>query len=140
MLSLPEDWNYTLAGLAHICLEGLSSIRAAINELELHGYLRRQRLRNSKGQLTDTEYTILEKPDPPAPEPVCENRILAEPPACGFPTLENPALDFPVLGMPTLENSTQLNTDSSSTEISTTDGINIIPINPVDGSEELAAC
>ena len=63
MLSLPEDWDYTLAGLAHICQEGISSIRAGIGELEHHGYLRRRRMRNGKGQLTDTEYTILERPD-----------------------------------------------------------------------------
>ena len=98
MLSLPEHWDYTLAGLAHICQEGVSSIRAAINELEAAGYLRRQRLRNGKGQLTDTEYTLLERPDPPAPEPVCENPLLAEPPVSGFPTLDDPAFGSPALG------------------------------------------
>ncbi|MDL2294750.1 DUF6017 domain-containing protein [Ruminococcaceae bacterium OttesenSCG-928-D13] len=138
MLSLPEDWDYTLAGLAHICLEGLSSIRAAINELEAHGYLRRQRLRNDKGQLTDTEYTILEKPDPPASEPICDNRTQASPPAFDFQTLDNPTLGFPTQGKPTLGNRMQLNTNPPSTEIVKTDGVIIHPINPVDSMDELA--
>ena len=33
MLSLPADWDYTLAGLAHISKEGVDAIRAAVNEL-----------------------------------------------------------------------------------------------------------
>jgi hypothetical protein len=128
MLSLPEDWDYTLAGLAHICREGLSSIRAAIGELEAHGYLRRRRLRNGMGQLTDTEYTILERPDPPAPEPMCENRTLVSPPAFGFQTLENPTQ-----AKPTQENRTQSNIDRQNT-----DRVNTHPINPTDVMDGVA--
>lgn len=39
MLSLPEDWNYTLAGLARINAEGKDAIRAAVVELEKAGYV-----------------------------------------------------------------------------------------------------
>lgn len=46
MLSLPEDWDYTTKGLAHICRDGVDSITTALKELERHGYLTRQRLRN----------------------------------------------------------------------------------------------
>ena len=62
MLSLPEDWDYTTKGLAHICRDGVDSITTALKELERHGYLTRQRLRNENGQLGDIEYTIHEKP------------------------------------------------------------------------------
>ena len=34
MLSLPPDWDYTLAGLAAINLEGVDAIREAVRELE----------------------------------------------------------------------------------------------------------
>ena len=34
MLSLPEDWNYTLSGLATSCKDGLDSVRQAVSELE----------------------------------------------------------------------------------------------------------
>lgn len=58
MLSLPEDWDYTTKGLAHICKDGVDSITTALKELERHGYLTRQRLRYDNGQLGDIEYTI----------------------------------------------------------------------------------
>ena len=54
MLSLPEDWDYTTKGLAHICKDGVDSITTALKELERHGYLTRQRLRYENGQLGDT--------------------------------------------------------------------------------------
>ena len=47
MLSLPEDWDYTTKGLAHICRDGVDSITTALKELERHGYLTRQRLLSS---------------------------------------------------------------------------------------------
>lgn len=62
MLSLPEDWDYTTKGLAHICKDGVDSITTALKELGRHGYLTRQRLRYENGQLGDIEYTIHEKP------------------------------------------------------------------------------
>ena len=38
MLSLPDDWDYTTKGLAHICKDGVDSISSAIKELEKQGY------------------------------------------------------------------------------------------------------
>jgi len=119
MLSLPENWDYTLAGLAYICKDGIASIRTTIQELEEYGYLSRRRLRNEKGQLGDTEYTIHEKPqirakavdnsvETPPPvfdKPICGNQTLDN------PMLENPTLENPTLENPTLENQTQLSID-----------------------------
>ena len=51
MLSLPEDWDYTLTGLARINCEGRDAIRAAVKELEEAGYVTRSRIRNEKGHL-----------------------------------------------------------------------------------------
>ena len=58
MLSLPEDWDYTLKGLACICRDGVDSISRTIKELEDHGYLTRRRFRYPNGRLGDIEYTI----------------------------------------------------------------------------------
>ena len=41
MLSLPEDWDYTLAGLSHINREKIDAIREAVKELEKAGYILR---------------------------------------------------------------------------------------------------
>ncbi|NLE89401.1 MAG: helix-turn-helix domain-containing protein, partial [Dehalococcoidales bacterium] len=78
MLSLPEDWDYTLKGLSLISVEGIDAIREAVRELECAGYIIRSRERNGKGQLKGTEYVIYEKPHsseaPPGEEkPAQEN-------------------------------------------------------------------
>ena len=59
MLSLPEDWDYTTKGLAHICRDGVDSITTALKELERHG-IHQAAPRNENGQLGDIEYTIHE--------------------------------------------------------------------------------
>ncbi len=50
MLSLPEDWDYTLAGLSQINREKIDAIREAIKELERAGYIVRSRERDEKGR------------------------------------------------------------------------------------------
>lgn len=58
MLSLPENWDYTMKGLSRICKDGIDSISGGIRELEEHGYLIRERVRGANGQLGSIEYTI----------------------------------------------------------------------------------
>ena len=96
VLSLPDDWDYTLQGLAHISLEKVVAIRKAIIELENEGYITRTRERDEQGRLRGTEYIIGEQP-------------ISEKPALEKPMLENPILDKPTQAKPTLENPTQLN-------------------------------
>ena len=62
MLSLPDEWNYTTRGLAAICKEGVDAIGKTLKELELAGYIIRRQLRGKDGRISDTEYTIFEKP------------------------------------------------------------------------------
>lgn len=50
MLSLPEDWDYTLAGLSHINRESIDAIRTAVWELEKAGYITRRQGGRRKGQ------------------------------------------------------------------------------------------
>ena len=115
MLSLPESWDYSLVGLSKISKEGVSAISSALKELEQEGYLVRQRMRNMKGHLIGTEYTIYEKP------------------ISDLPNLENPKLDNPESDKPKPVNHAQSNTDISSTNTSNTEGLNIYPsISPKD--------
>jgi len=117
MLSLPEDWDYTTKGLAHICKDGVDSICAGVRELEEHGYVVRERVRNTNGQLGSIEYTIQEQPKTPSPKP--------EKPERENPVLANPILDKPVLGKPEQENPAQLNIDITNTQKSITDSPSI---------------
>ncbi len=65
MLSLPEDWDYTLKGLSLINREKIDAIREAIKELERAGYIVRSRERDEKGRLRGADYVIFEQPQPP---------------------------------------------------------------------------
>ena len=108
MLSLPENWDYTMKGLARICKDGIDSISGGIRELEAHGYLIRSRVRSANGQLGSIEYTILEQPKAPSPtqeKPIRENPVQA-----------NPMLDAPIQ-----ENPAKLNKEESSNYPSKTD-------------------
>lgn len=67
MLSLPDDWNYTLAGLVSLSKDGKDSVMAALAELEKFNYLTRVRTTNSKGQFSGIEYNIFEEPQAQKP-------------------------------------------------------------------------
>ena len=64
MLSLPENWDYTLKGLSLINRESIDAIRTAVWELEKAGYITRQQNRDGKGKMADMVYTIYEQPQP----------------------------------------------------------------------------
>lgn len=110
MLSLPEDWDYTLGGLAQINREKIDAIRAAVRELENAGYIVRSRERDAKGRLRGADYVIYEQPQ-------------TQPPVPDSPTLENPMLENPTLDFPTSENPTQLNKDKQNKELQNTDSL-----------------
>ena len=69
MLSLPDDWDYSISGLATLSKDGKDSIMSALAELEKFGYLTRTRLTNEKGQFAGVEYNIFEIPQPKNPIP-----------------------------------------------------------------------
>ena len=74
MLSLPEDWDFTLAGLSYINWEKIDAIREGIHELEKAGYVVRTRERDDKGRLCGADYIIYEQPQQPESDfPVLEN-------------------------------------------------------------------
>ena len=134
MLSLPEDWDYTLSGLSYINRESIDAIRTAVWELEKAGYITRRQGRDEKGKMTAIEYTIYEQPQPPELDcPVLEN-----------PTADNPILENPTTDNPTSENPMQLNKDKLITEKQKKEGLNTdsIPIhspNPLPLDEDEAA-
>ena len=138
MLSLPEDWDYTLSGLSYINRESIDAIRTAVWELEKAGYITRRQGRDEKGKMTAIEYTIYEQPQPPELDcPVLEN-----------PTADNPILENPTPDNPTSENPMQLNKDiqktdlpkkeKSNTDLSSTDSIPIHSLNPLPYDGEAA--
>lgn len=122
MLSLPENWDYTVKGLAYICKDGIDSINGAIKELEITGYMSRQRVRNEKGQLTTVEYTIREHPK--------DTDSGTAPPAEGEPAQENLIWENPIQAVPMQEEHDQLNTYLQTKDKSKKDLLNIEISNP----------
>lgn len=83
MLSLPEDWNYSVSGLVSLSKDGKDSVMAALAELEKFGYLTRERVVNEKGQFAGVEYNIYEQPmreKPVAAKPTEEKPMKGKPP------------------------------------------------------------
>lgn len=67
MLSLPEDWDYSLNGLASVSKEGIKAIKNIVGELKERGYLKINKIRKENGQY-QYEYIIREIPEGIEPE------------------------------------------------------------------------
>jgi len=135
MLSLPEDWDYTLKGLSHINRESIDAIRTAVWELEEAGYIERRQARDKKGKMNGVEYIIYEQPHTKKDE---------------RPEQEKPMSDFPTSDDPTSENPTQINKDILNTELLNKDNLSF-PISSnniyntdktkgTDGKDILSVC
>lgn len=153
MLSLPPDWDYTLAGLATLAADGVSSVRAGIKELEKYGYLKRRQLRDKNGRMINNEYLVFERSED-NPDYSKENNSISEstenkgtPPLCDFPTTVNPTTVNPTTEKPMTvnstaekpitENRTQLNTNKSNTKILNTQSYQSKVSKLTDTSDEI---
>ncbi len=67
MVSLPENWDYTVAGLASICDVGRDAVRSSLRELEACGYLTRTQRHGETGHFTQNEYIVTDVPLPGYP-------------------------------------------------------------------------
>lgn len=86
ILSLPEEWDYTVAGLASICKEGRDAIQTALKELETAGYIERRQTHAEDGSFSSNEYIVHEEP---VSAPLTEN-----------PSTVNPSTENPLTGNP----------------------------------------
>lgn len=94
MLSLPEDWDYSLAGLCAISKESRDGIRSILKELQEHHYVEIEKVRGDKGYF-EYNYLIYEVP-----------HFIEVATQLTNPDMENPHLDNP-----NVETTTQINTN-----------------------------
>ncbi len=127
ILSLPDEWDYSLKGLSYISDDGVDSVRSTVRELEKFGYISRgAQTRNERGQMSANTYYVYENPEQNPHFKSKEENGLTElnPTALENPTrsdpeeitaLENPtrsenfaptALDFPITENPSTDNPT----------------------------------
>ena len=102
MLSLPDYWEFSIAGLSKLFTDGVDSVRTAIIELERNGYLVRSRERKG-GRYAGTNYFIYANPS---------NNKKRE-----IPMLENPIQENPTQGNPPQYITKELNTKESITKV-----------------------
>ena len=115
MLSLPNNWNCTVAGLAAIHKDGIDSIKSGIKKLEQLGYLTRKRSRDDAGLYTGNDYLIYQNPkDNPDFNPSVEN------PPVDNPSVENPLMENPAEEKPLADNQEQYSTKELKNNLSNT--------------------
>ena len=82
-LSLPEDWRFSVRGLAAICMDGPAAVTTALDSLEQLGYLRRDRNQEHTegGKFGSVRYVFFDTPQaspcidfPITAEPITDNR------------------------------------------------------------------
>lgn len=103
MLSLPDNWDYSIVGLTTLATDGKDSVMSGLAELEEFGYLKRTRTFDEKGRFTGYDYDIFETPQTEKPY------------------AENPNTDNTNTEKPYAENPQQLNNNKLTTKQSNTD-------------------
>lgn len=98
MLSLPDEWDYTVEGLTTLSADGKDGVRATLKELEKLGYLRRTQTK-ANGKFGKSEYTVYELPQ--STNPLTEN-----------PTSEKPISEKPTQLNTNISNTKELNTNN----------------------------
>ena len=94
MLSLPEDWDYSLNGLVSVLKEEETAIKTALDELKENGYLRVDKLLPNQTESKKIEYVynIFEQPT------------------------ENQGVEILGVELQGVENQTQINTNKQNTK------------------------
>lgn len=103
MLSLPDDWDYSIAGLVAICKENESAIRSTLDELKRFGYLTvtKKMPNETKTGRIEYEYNIFEEPQKQA--------------------VEKQGIENQYVENQQVENRAQINTNKQSTDLQSTD-------------------
>lgn len=86
MLSLPDTWDYSAAGLVKLSKDGKDSVNGALKELEKFGYLKRSQAFNENGTFAGYNYEIYESPT---------GNTTTEKPKTVKPSTEKPSTEKP---------------------------------------------
>lgn len=86
MASLPEDWEYSVSGLAKKAGCGKDKLRRILGELEQVGYLAREQSHGSNGKFGGNIYIIQDDAPPLSGKPDNGQTRQRETPPTGFPT------------------------------------------------------
>lgn len=106
MLTLPDDWEFTIKGLcAALPYDGRDSISASLERIESAGYLNREQERDTAGKLRGNIWNISDLPVFLEKEQNAENPH----PETGFPVTAKPATENPTQYKYLINTNTQVN-------------------------------
>lgn len=101
VLTLPDDWEYSINGVCKIVKESKAAVMTAFDELEKFGYLKRERNRAKGGKFAGFTYVFYETPQETKSE---EEYTDIEEPYSEKPYTENPYTEKPYTENPTQQN------------------------------------
>jgi len=108
VLSLPDDWEFSIGGMAKFCNKSRANVERFLAQLEQAGYLRREQPKDNIGRFVHTCYYFFEQP--------CLKNPCTDEPCTDEPRTDEPRTDEPRTDEPRTENCTQLNTNKQNTE------------------------
>lgn len=114
LLSLPDNWEFSVMGLSKILPDGYNTIQNSLNRLETFGYLKRKKLKDERGRFYDVEWQVYE-----TPIQITEKVV--------FPYSENPQSDCPSTVTPHTGKQRQSITNVSNTKKVITKEIETLP-------------
>lgn len=95
MLRQPDDWDYSVRGLAAMCKEGRDAVANTLEELIEAGYVSRQRTRRDNGSFGGIEYVVHEYPRTEKADVDADDTPRPENPDTVNPDTENPNTENP---------------------------------------------
>ena len=119
LLSLPDNWNFNIAGIASLHTDGEDSIKSGLKKLEEYGYLTRKQARNESGTFSGYDYLIYQNPldnddfKQSLENQITDNSPLGENPLAVNPLAVNPSAVKPSTDKPTADNQSLLSNVSN---------------------------
>lgn len=125
ILSLPDNWNYSIGGLASICKESETCIKSGLKELKEAGYMVIEKLYSDESETKNFKYiyNVFENPDDSKElREKVEKKKAERASRDGNPPVETPPMETPqVEGTPLYKSTDILSTDKINTDLKNTD-------------------
>lgn len=125
ILSLPDNWNYSIGGLASICKESETCIKSGLKELKEAGYMVIEKLYSDESETKNFKYiyNVFENPDDSKElREKVEKKKAERASRGGNPPVETPPMETPqVEGTPLYKSTDILSTDKINTDLKNTD-------------------
>ena len=116
ILSLPDEWDYSLKGLAKLNADGIDGVRSAVQELRMPVISSGVSVGTKNGRMAQSEYLVFEIPELSKPA--------LDSPSSEKPIPVKPATDVPTSGNPMQINTNQVITHQENTHLNNTPSIN----------------